>query len=40
MRRGDWPDVVKASIVAESFSGGETISAQARRPCVADSLFH
>lgn len=30
-RRRDWPDEVKASIVAETFSGRETVCAVARR---------
>lgn len=30
-KRRDWPPEVEASIVAESFSGQETISAVARR---------
>ena len=36
-RRRDWPDEVRASIVAESFSGRETVSAVARRHALCPS---
>ena len=36
-RRRDWPDEVRASIVAESFSGRETVSAVARRHALSPS---
>ena len=36
-RRRDWPDEVRASIVAESFSGQETVSAVARRHALSPS---
>ena len=36
-RRRDWPDDVKASIVAESFSGRETVCAVARRHALSPS---
>ena len=36
-RRRDWPDEVRASIVAESYSGRETVSAVARRHALSPS---
>jgi len=36
-RRRDWPDEVRASIVAESFSGRETVSSVARRHALSPS---
>lgn len=36
-RRRDWPPDVKASIIAESYSGAETVSAVARRHGLAPS---
>ena len=36
-RRRDWPDEVKASIVAESFSGRETVCAVVRRHALSPS---
>ena len=36
-RRRDWPDEVRASIVAESISGRETVSAVARRHALSPS---
>jgi len=36
-RRRDWPDEVKASIVAESFSRRETVCAVARRHALSPS---
>lgn len=36
-KRRDWPSVVKAAIVAESYSGAETVCAVARRHGLASS---